>query len=137
MEIHVNGIPVARVNGLTRDVSVKSDGGEITSFSVAPGARVLNIVTQQKLPAHAPRLDELELLRYMEALENGDLGPQEGQDDDTPLSEMQTERISTSEFDTDENDGETGTDENDNESQETDENDGDPQKQDFILGANS
>lgn len=97
MEIHVNGKPVAKVDEFVRSVSISGDEGAITRFDTAPTTRVLNIVTEHRVDSNAPRLDEIEFLQYVEALESGALsGDPDG--DDTPLNEQLTERISESEY---------------------------------------
>jgi len=118
MEIQVNGKAVAKVNGFTRSVSIRTENGEVTNFPTAPGIKKLNIITEQKLPANAPRLDEVEFLQYLDAKEKGLL---EGDPDrDGPSqADTDTERISESELTSDEEeteeDGEEETEENNDE----------------------
>lgn len=160
MEIHVNDVPVANVEGFIRTVAIRTESGEVTSINTAPGTRLINIVTEQKLPANAPRLDELEALAYLEAYERGDLSAKEGQDDEHTLAVQNTSRITSSDVDADnagrpegallpsvkgpfseaevnpekaeEEREEKAAEENSEPETETE-----PQKQDFTLGANS
>lgn len=60
MEIQVDGETVADVEGTIRSVSLRSNAGELTSVPVAPGIRLLNLVMERPVEAHAPRLDEIE-----------------------------------------------------------------------------
>lgn len=130
MEIHVNGEPIAKVNGFSRTVSVRSDGGEITNFTVGPATRVLNLVVEQAVPANAPRLDEVEFLNYLKAQEEGLLDG-DGSDERETL----VERISSSEF-TDEDEAERVEEEND-ENDENDENEGNENPSAFKVGTTS
>lgn len=129
MEIHVNGEPVAKVNGFSRGVSIHVDGGgEISSFSVAPGTRILNLVVEQTVPANAPRLDELEFIQYLKAYEDGKLSG-----DGSPVGGGVVERITSSDVDDGEKgDGETAEEQNENEKNE---NENEENKSPFTVGA--
>lgn len=99
MEIHINGQPVAKVSGLSRSVTVQSDGGEVTNFDISPGVRTINLVVEQAVAANSPRLDEIELLRYIEAQEEGLL---DGDGKTGGTDSIKVESISGSEFTSDE-----------------------------------
>lgn len=135
MEIHINGQPVAKVTGMSRSVAVQVDGGEITNFDTAPAVRVINLVVEQSLPANAPRLDEIELLRYIEAQEDGLL---DGDGESDGIDSIGIEAISESEFSTDEN-GKTEAEIAEEERLENPENpeNKDENKSPFTVGAPS
>lgn len=147
MEIHINGQPVAKVGGMSRSVRVQVDGGEITNFDTAPAVRIINLVVEQSLPANAPRLDEIELLRYIEAQEQGLL---DGDGESDGVDSIEIEQISESEFTSTDEDGRTEAEqiederleeENSDDTDDDENNDDDEPQNDngprFNVGANS
>lgn len=119
MEIHINGQPVAKVTGMSRSVAVQVDGGEITNFDTAPAVRIINLVVEQSLPANAPRLDEIELLRYIEAQEDGLL---DGDGESDGIDSIGIEAITESEFKSTDEDGKTEAEKSEEERLENEEN---------------
>lgn len=99
MEIHVNGLPVAKIDDFIRSVAISGDEGAITRFDAAPTSRIINIETEHRVEANAPRLDEVEFLHYLDALDKGLLSG-DGDPDGTPLNQQATERITESEYPT-------------------------------------